>query len=131
MYQAVSNGVRVTVTPRYLEEESLPEAGRYFFAYTVEITNLSLDRIKLKSRYWKIVDAAGRVQEVRGAGVVGKQPVLGPGESFTYTSGCPLETPSGTMQGSYDMERLGGGGTFHAEIPAFSLDAPQARRSVH
>lgn len=130
MYTAVTNGVRVTVTPSYVEEQSRPEEGRYLFAYTVEITNLNVERVRLRDRYWKIVDGMGRVQEVRGAGVVGQQPVLGPGESFSYTSGCPLETPDGTMEGHYLMERAGGE-RFEATIPAFSLDSPHARRSVH
>ncbi|MGJ3262091.1 MAG: Co2+/Mg2+ efflux protein ApaG [Salinarimonas sp.] len=130
MYTAVTNGVRVTVTPSYLEEQSRPQEGRYFFAYTVEIVNLNSERVRLRDRYWRIVDGHGRVQEVHGAGVVGQQPVLGPGEMFTYTSGCPLDTPDGTMQGHYRMER-GSGETFDAEIPAFSLDAPHARRSLH
>jgi ApaG protein len=84
----------------------------------------------LRSRYWKIVDGRGESQEVRGAGVVGKQPVLGPGESFSYTSGCPLPTPDGTMQGRYTMVTAGGE-TFEAEIPAFSLDSPSVKRVVH
>ncbi|MCB5177632.1 MULTISPECIES: Co2+/Mg2+ efflux protein ApaG [Microvirga] len=130
MYQAVTRGISVTVTPRYMPEESSPDDGRYFFAYTVEIINTGLHRVQLKARYWKIVDAHGQVQEVRGAGVVGEQPVLGPGESYSYTSGCPLPTPNGTMQGSYIMETADGE-TFEAEIPAFSLDVPQAKRILH
>jgi ApaG protein len=130
MYQALTRGISVTVTPRYMAEESQPDQGRYFFAYTVEIINGSLDRVQLKTRYWRIVDGMGRVQEVRGAGVVGKQPVLGPGESFTYTSGCPLETPDGTMAGHYVFS-VADGESFEAEIPPFSLDAPQAKRVVH
>jgi ApaG protein len=130
MYQAVTRGISVTVTPRYMPEESSPEQGRYFFAYTVEIINGSLDRIQLRSRYWRITDEHGHVQEVRGAGVVGEEPVLGPGESFSYTSGCPLPTPSGTMQGTYLMETAGGE-TFDAEIPAFSLDIPRTKRVLH
>lgn len=130
MYTALTNGVRVTVTPLYLEDQSDPEAGRYVFAYTVEIVNLNTGRVRLRDRYWKIVDGLGRVQEVRGEGVVGQQPVLGPGESFTYTSGCPLETPDGTMEGVYGMERADGA-RFEATIPAFSLDSPHARRSLH
>jgi ApaG protein len=130
MYSAVTHGIRVTVTPQYLEEESRPDADQYFFAYTVEITNLNAQRARLLRRYWRIVDGLGRVQEVRGAGVVGQQPALGPGESFTYTSGCPLSTPDGTMQGHYEMEGADGA-IFVAEIPAFSLDSPHARRSVH
>lgn len=130
MYQAVTRGISVTVTPRYLPEESSPDEGRYFFAYTVEIINRSLERVQLKARYWRITDGRGHIQEVRGAGVVGEQPVLGPGESFSYTSGCPLPTPSGTMQGSYVME-TGSGETFNAKIPAFSLDIPHAKRVLH
>jgi len=130
MYQAVTRGISVTVTPRYMPEESSPDQGRYFFAYTVEIINGSLDRIQLRSRYWRITDEHGHVQEVRGAGVVGEEPVLGPGERFSYTSGCPLPTPSGSMQGTYLME-TDGGDTFDAEIPAFSLDIPRTKRVLH
>jgi ApaG protein len=130
MYQAQTRGISVTVTPRFMEEESSPAQGRFFFAYTVEIINRSPERVQLLSRYWRIVDGLGRVQEVRGAGVIGKQPVLGPGESFSYTSGCPLETPDGTMAGHYVFETAGGE-SFEAEIPAFSLDSPHARRVVH
>ncbi|WP_201835656.1 Co2+/Mg2+ efflux protein ApaG [Microvirga zambiensis] len=130
MYQAVTRGISVTVTPRYMPEESSPEQGRYFFAYTVEIINGSLDRVQLRSRHWLITDEHGHVQEVRGTGVVGEEPVLGPGESFSYTSGCPLPTPSGTMQGTYLMETAGGE-TFDAEIPAFSLDIPRTNRVLH
>lgn len=130
MYKAVTRGISITVMPRYLPEESSPDEGRYFFAYTVEIINTGLERVQLKSRYWRITDERGQVQEVRGAGVVGEQPVLGPGESFSYTSGCPLTTPSGTMQGTYLMQ-LENGETFDAEIPAFSLDLPQAKRVIH
>lgn len=130
MYKAVTRGIRVTVTPRFVDEESSPDESRFFFAYTVEITNLETERVQLQARYWKIVDGNGQVQEVRGAGVVGKQPVLGPGETFTYTSGCPLTTPDGTMEGSYSMVTAGGE-SFTAQIPAFSLDSPHARRVVH
>jgi ApaG protein len=130
MYKAVTHGISVTVTPRFVPEESSPDDGRYFFAYTVEIINLGLERVQLQARYWKIIDGRGQVQEVRGAGVVGKQPVLGPGESFSYTSGCPLTTPDGTMQGSYVMVTASGE-SFNAEIPAFSLDSPHAKRVVH
>jgi ApaG protein len=130
MYKAVTRGISVTVMPRFMPEESSPEDGRYFFAYTVEIINLGLERVQLRARHWRIVDGNGRMQEVRGTGVVGRQPVLGPGESFNYTSGCPLPTPDGTMEGSYAMETASGE-TFAVEIPAFSLDSPYARRVVH
>ncbi len=130
MYKAVTRGISVTVTPRYMPEESSPQQGRYFFAYTVEIVNTSLERVQLRARQWTITDEHGQVQEVRGAGVVGEEPVLGPGESFSYTSGCPLPTPSGTMQGTYLMETAAGE-TFDAEIPAFSLDIPRTNRVLH
>jgi len=130
MYKAVTRGISVTVTPRYMPEESSPDDGRYFFAYTVEIINTSLERVQLRARHWRITDENGHVQEVRGAGVVGEEPVLEPGESFSYTSGCPLTTPSGTMQGTYLMETASGE-TFEAEIPAFSLDIPRAKRVLH
>ena len=130
MYKAVTRGISVTVTPRFMPEESSPDDGRYFFAYTVEITNLGPERVQLRARYWKIIDGHGHIQEVRGAGVVGKQPVLGPGESFTYTSGCPLTTPDGTMEGSYVMETAGGE-TFNAAIPAFALESPHVKRVMH
>jgi ApaG protein len=130
MYKAVTRGISVTVTPRFVPEESSPDDGQFFFAYTVEIINTGLERVQLRSRYWQIIDGRGQMQEVRGAGVVGKQPVLGPGESFSYTSGCPLTTPDGTMQGSYVMVTASGE-TFDAEIPAFSLDSPHVKRVVH
>ncbi len=130
MYKATTQGIRVCVEPRFVEEESQPEKRKFFFAYTVEITNMSTKRVQLRSRHWRIIDGEGNVQEVRGAGVVGEQPTLGPGETFTYTSGCPLTTPDGTMQGSYTMI-ADTGETFRAEIPAFSLDSPFVKRVVH
>ena len=130
MYKAVTRGIRVTVMPRFVDEESSPKEGKFFFAYAVEITNLSTERVQLRARHWRIVDGRGQLQEVRGAGVVGKQPVLGPGETFSYTSGCPLTTPDGTMAGTYTMVTASGE-TFHAEIPAFSLDSPHLKRVVH
>ena len=130
MYKAVTRGIRVTVEPRYLEGESQPDKSKYFFAYTVEITNLGMDRVKLSSRHWRIIDGDGKLQEVKGAGVVGKQPVLGPGETFTYTSGCPLTTPDGTMEGTYTMV-CASGETFRADIPPFSLDSPFVRRVLN
>ncbi len=130
MYKATTQGIRVCVEPRFVEEESQPEKRKFFFAYTVEITNMSTERVKLRSRHWRIIDGEGNIQEVRGAGVVGEQPTLGPGETFTYTSGCPLTTPDGTMQGSYTMI-ADSGETFRAEIPAFSLDSPFVRRVIH
>ena len=123
MYRATTRSIRVTVEPQFLEDRSSPEQNRYFWAYTVEIANLGRQQVQLRSRYWRITDARGHVEEVRGPGVVGEEPILKPGEAFTYTSGCPLGTPSGIMAGWYQME-LAGGGEFNVEIPAFSLDSP-------
>ncbi|GJD48905.1 Protein ApaG [Methylobacterium crusticola] len=130
MYKAETRGISVIVKPRFVEEESSPGNDRYFFAYTVEITNNGRERVQLRSRHWRIIDGRGGMQEVRGAGVVGKQPVLGPGESFSYTSGCPLTTPDGTMEGTYTMSTADGD-SFEAAIPAFHLDSPHVRRVVH
>ena len=123
MYRATTRSIRVTVEPQFLEDRSSPEQNRYFWAYTVEIANLGRQQVQLRSRYWRITDARGHVEEVRGPGVVGEEPILKPGEAFTYTSGCPLGTPSGIMAGWYQMG-LAGGGEFNVEIPAFSLDSP-------
>ena len=122
MYVAVTSEIEVSVEPFYLAERSDPEANRFFWAYRVTIANQSSDVVTLVSRYWKITDAQGRVEEVRGPGVVGEQPTLRPGDSFQYTSGCPLTTPSGIMVGRYQM--VGPGGMFEVDIPAFSLDLP-------
>ncbi len=130
MYRSTTHGIEVTVEPRFLEEQSVPDEGRYTWAYTVEIRNRSEDTVRLRARYWRITDALGRVEEVRGPGVVGKQPTLAPGESFTYTSGCPLRTPSGFMEGHYEMERADRE-RFNVTIPAFSLDLPNARQLVN
>ena len=123
MYSATTRSVRVTVNPVYLDEQSSPEEDHYIWAYQVEIENLGADVVQLLTRHWRITDSLGRVQEVRGAGVVGEQPVLKPGESFRYTSGTPLPTPSGIMADTYGMEN-DSGEQFDVEIPAFSLDSP-------
>jgi ApaG protein len=127
MYEAVTRGVRVRVTPQFVEAQSSPDDGRFFWAYTVEVRNESDEAIQLKSRYWRITDADGNTSEVRGPGVVGQTSTLLPGDSFEYTSGCPLSTPSGIMVGSYQMITEGGE-PFNAGIPAFSLDSPYGRR---
>ena len=103
MYEAVTRGIRIRVTPQFLEEESAPDERRYFWAYTIDIVNEGSETVQLRSRHWRITDADGHTEEVRGPGVVGQTPVLQPGDSFRYTSGCPLETPSGIMVGSYQM----------------------------
>lgn len=126
MYEATTHGIRVKVEPQFLEHESDPDAGRYFWAYTIEITNESARTVKLRTRYWQITDAAGRTEEVRGPGVVGETPVLEPGQSFKYTSGCPLTEPSGVMVGRYGMVDAQGD-AFEVDVPAFSLDSPDVR----
>ena len=130
MYEAVTSDIRVRVTPRFLEDQSTPDEGRYFWAYTVEITNEGVETIQLKTRRWLITDGNGRQETVRGPGVVGKTPTLGPGQSFEYTSGCPLTTPSGIMSGSYQMQ-LADGRMLDVAIPSFSLDSPYAKRSIN
>ena len=130
MYRAVTRGIQVTVTPRYLADKSSPEQGRYFWAYTIEIKNLGDVTVQLKTRHWKITDGFGHGQEVRGPGVVGEQPELKPGERFEYTSGVPLNTPTGLMAGTYQMV-ADNGERFDAEVPAFSLDSPHIARVLH
>jgi ApaG protein len=130
MYRATTHDIEVTVTPRFVDERSSPANGEYFWAYTIEIVNRGAETVQLKSRHWRITDAFGRVQEVRGAGVVGEQPVLGPGESFEYTSGVPLQTSSGFMTGTYGMV-TDAGARFDIEIPIFSLDSPTAARTIN
>jgi len=130
MYKALTRNIRVSVTPQFLEDESRPEISRYFWAYTVLIENEGTQTVQLKSRYWHITDARGRIQEVRGAGVVGEQPVLEPGEAYSYTSGCPLQEPSGIMVGKYCMV-FESGESFEVDIPAFSLDSPDGQGSLN
>ncbi len=129
-YEATTRGVRVRVEPAYLPQQSDPGAGLFTWSYTVEIQNLGAWTIQLLTRHWIITDAANRVEEVVGPGVVGEQPVLRPGEAFRYTSACPLKTPSGAMVGTYRM-RTDEGETFDVAIPAFSLHLPEATRHVN
>jgi ApaG protein len=130
MYRTITRNIEVTVEPRFLPERSSFEKSYFFWAYTIEITNRSAETVHLKTRHWRITDANGKLQEVRGAGVVGEEPVLKPGESFEYTSGVPLPTPSGFMVGSYGMVS-DAGERFDIDIPAFSLDSPNERRTVN
>ncbi|MEE9299667.1 MAG: Co2+/Mg2+ efflux protein ApaG [Alphaproteobacteria bacterium] len=123
MYKETTQLIDVTVEPYYLDDQSSPDEDHYVWAYRVRIENNGIETVQLLNRHWQITDAKGQVQEVRGPGVVGEQPVLKPGEAFEYTSGCPLTTPSGIMVGSYEMETLGGK-RFDIKIPAFSLDSP-------
>lgn len=130
MYRATTQGIEVTVEPFYLEERSEPMEQRYFWAYRVTIANRGDGGVKLVSRHWRITDATGHLEEVRGPGVVGEQPELEPGDTFQYTSGCPLTTSSGFMEGDYTM-RDEAGQEFEVAIPPFSLDLPGAHRSVN
>jgi len=130
MYQAETHGVRVTASPKFMDSESTPDQSRYFWAYTIEIVNLSSRTVQLMTRHWVITDGRGEVHEVRGDGVIGQQPVLQPGERFSYTSGCPLMTPDGSMRGVYAM--LGeDGALFDVEVPLFPLDSPYVKKVLH
>jgi ApaG protein len=129
-YTAETEGVLVKVRPSYLAGQSDPDAGRWVWAYQVEIVNLGTSTIQLIARHWVITDARGHVEEVRGSGVIGEQPVIAPGDSYSYASGCPLGTPSGSMVGAYSMTDAAGR-TFEAAIPAFSLDIPGGRRTLN
>ncbi|GJL98278.1 MAG: protein ApaG [Hyphobacterium sp.] len=130
MYEKETQGVFIRVLPDFLDDQSDPVGGRFMWSYTVEIENRGEATVQLISRHWAITDANGKVEFVRGPGVIGEQPVIKPGEKFSYTSGAPLETPSGFMSGSYEM-KLETGGSFNADIPAFSLDSPYDHTSVH
>jgi len=124
---AVTHEIRVEVMARHAPENSRPREGEWVFQYTVRITNQSSETVQLLSRHWIIMDGTGQVEEVRGPGVVGEQPVLAPGESFKYSSWCPLRTPTGTMHGTYRMTR-DGGEQFDIEIAQFGL---RAKYTVH
>lgn len=130
MYSSVTRSIRVSVEPLYLEDQSSPSDDHYVWAYQVRIENEGGETVQLLNRHWRITDAQGRMQEVRGAGVVGEQPTLKPGEAFEYTSGTPLATPSGIMVGTYEMETPTGE-RFQVAIPAFSLDSPHQARQLN
>jgi len=129
-YSHTTRGVCVTVRSFFLEDQSAADEGRFVWAYRIRIANTGRETVQLLRRTWNITDARGHTQRVHGAGVVGEQPVLEPGESFEYTSGTPLETPSGFMSGAYHMVVTGSGEAFDVAIPTFSLDSPHqdARR---
>ena len=129
-YVAVTEGFTVRAKPVYLPRQSDPPAGRYVWAYEITIENGSDRTAQLMSRYWRITDGNGHVEEVAGPGVVGEQPVLEPGDSHTYASGCPLPTPSGIMAGHYDMVD-DDGQPFRIAVPAFSLDLPDGARALN
>lgn len=130
MYRARTRDIEVAVEPYYLEEQSSPDDGRYVWGYNIVIENHSSQTVKLVHRYWHITDENGVVDEVDGLGVVGEQPRLKPGESYEYSSGCPLDTPSGMMFGHYDMQ-TDDGEVFKVDIPAFSLDTPGIIRTLN
>ena len=129
-YEAETDGIVVRVRPSYLAGQSDPAAGRWVWAYQVEIVNLSWAPVQLMARRWVITDARGHTEEVRGPGVVGEQPTIQPGDSYAYASGCPLGTASGSMMGGYYMTDASGR-SFEAAIPAFSLDVPGERRVLN
>lgn len=130
VYEARTNDILVRVAPTYLPEESNIEAGRWVWSYTVEIENHGTETVTLLSRHWIITDGMNRVEEVKGPGVIGEQPVLGSREAFRYASGCPLGTPTGSMRGTYQMVTEAGE-AFDVEIPEFSLHLPGAMRRVN
>ena len=130
MYVKTTHSITVKVKPFYLDEQSTPDEDHYMWAYQVRIENQGAETVQLLNRHWKITDAQGRVQEVRGAGVVGEQPILQPGEAFEYTSGTPLPTPSGIMVGTYERTTASGQ-KFKVDIPAFSLDSPHESARIH
>ena len=126
MSDTLTRGVRIRVKPRYVAEQSDPAAGQYLFAYHITIRNEGTDTVQLLARHWVITNGEGKVDEVRGSGVVGYQPLLKPGEEFQYTSGCPLTTPVGTMHGSFTMVVQGSNARFDALIAPFTLAVPRA-----
>jgi ApaG protein len=130
MYSSETRSIRVSVNPQYLDSNSEPEKGQYVWGYTIVIENLGQEIVQLLTRFWEITDANGQKQIVRGDGVVGEQPVLGPGDKFEYTSGAPLGTPSGFMAGSYGMA-TNEGEMFDIVVPTFSLDSPHMHSAVH
>jgi ApaG protein len=129
-FEETTRNIKIAVEPDFLEDQSDPEENRYLWAYRVTIENKSELTVQLLSRYWHITDGRGRVREVRGDGVIGEQPVIAPGRAFEYTSGAPLETPSGFMTGTYHM-RASSGESFEVGIPMFNLESPYAARRMH
>jgi ApaG protein len=130
MYEQETSGMVVRVAPQFLPEESAPDEGRFVWAYTIEIENRSPDSVQLLSRFWRITDENGLTQEVRGPGVIGQQPVIGPGQSFRYTSAAPLAAPSGVMGGAYSMQRENGE-AFDVAVPLFPLESPHQAKLVN
>lgn len=129
-FEDVTEGVRVAVQSYFLQDQSDAEGGQFVWAYRIKITNECDNTVKLLNRHWIITDGRGQTQEVQGVGVVGEQPLLQPGQTFTYTSGCPLNTPSGFMHGTYEMID-GKNRIFSVAIPAFSLDSPYCSQNIN
>lgn len=129
-YARTTRSITVTVEPFYLDDQSVPEENHFVWAYHVRIENHGEQTVQLLTRFWRITDSMGNVQEVRGDGVVGEQPILNPGDSFEYTSGTPLPTPSGIMVGAYQMLAQSGE-RFDVDVPAFSLDSPHQAVQIH
>jgi ApaG protein len=130
MFERTTRQIKISVQPAYLADQSAPDSNHFFWAYTVLIENGGLETVQLRARYWRIIDANGRTIEVKGAGVIGQQPILRPGETFEYKSGTPLETPSGLMLGAYQMQTADGE-AFQVDIPVFPLDSPHEIRRMH
>lgn len=130
MYDHKTGDILVSVEPQYLDDQSTPEDGHFVWAYSVKIENHGDETVQLLNRYWRITDGFGSTREVRGTGVVGEQPFLKPGQTYEYTSGAPLTTPSGIMVGSYEMQD-DAGRVFDVAIPAFSLDSPHDSGKVN
>ncbi len=130
VFECVTHGVCVRVAPHYRAEQSNPAEQYFFWSYRVEIENRGTIPVQLRSRHWQITDGQGRIQDVRGAGVVGEQPLLMPGQRFEYTSGAPLPTPTGFMTGTYQMQTPSGE-RFDVAIPVFPLDQPEIPRRLH
>jgi ApaG protein len=130
LYSETTRAITILVEPIYLVEQSVPSKNHYVWAYHVRIENRGEETVQLLTRHWRIMDQGGNVQEVKGDGVVGEQPILVPGDAFEYTSGTPLGTPSGIMSGSYHMQ-TNDGDEFDAIVPAFSLDYPGQIAAVH
>jgi ApaG protein len=130
MYERETAGIKISVSPEYLEDQSVPEENRFLWSYTINIKNTSNRIVRLLSRSWVITDSNGRTEHIQGEGVIGEQPMIDPGKSFRYTSAAPLRTSSGFMGGSYEMQTESGE-RFAAEVPNFSLDRPYDHTSRH
>ncbi|MGY8985146.1 MAG: Co2+/Mg2+ efflux protein ApaG [Sphingomonadales bacterium] len=129
-YETTTKEIRVSVQSVYLEDQSEPQKDHYVWAYIVNVLNEGEKTVQLLNRHWKIIDARGHVQDIKGPGVVGEQPIIGPGDCFEYTSGTPLNTPSGFMRGGYEMESEDGE-IFLVNIPPFSLDSPHQKHTLN